>query len=86
MINGNSRKDVSGRKEQFQLTFKRLSQATLAQILSEYELKTTLLFVVTDGDLNIASTEVHVDVSQRDYNTKGSEFREDFTLVLTEVE
>ncbi len=85
MINGTSKKDISNRKERFELLFTRLSQATVAGILAEYELKKALSFSVTDGSLSIAATNVHVDVSGRDYNTKGSEFREDITLVLTEV-
>lgn len=85
MINGTSKKDISNRKERFELMFTRISQATVASILAEYELKQALSFAVTDGDLSIAATDVHLDISGRDYNTKGSEFREDITLVLTEV-
>ncbi len=85
MINGASKKDISNRKERFELYFTRLSQAIVASILAEYELRQALSFSVADGDLSIAATDVHVDVSGRDYNTKGSEFREDITLVLTEV-
>lgn len=86
MINGTSKKDISSRKERFELSFTRISQATVASILAEFELREALSFSVTDGDLSIAATNVHVDVTGRDYNTKGSEFREDVTLVLTEVE
>ena len=85
MINGTSKKDISNRKERFELTFTRLTQAVIAGILAEFELKQALPFEVSDGDLSIASTLVHVDISGRDYNTKGSEFREDVTLSLTEV-
>ena len=85
MINGTSKKDISARKERFELTFTRITQATVASILAEFELKQALSFSVTDGDLSIAATNVHVDVSGRDYNTKGSEFREDVTIILTEV-
>ncbi len=84
-VNGTSRKDTTNRKEQFVLRFNRISQATVAQILAIYEAKVTAVFSVTDGSLSISSTECHVDCSGRNYNTKGSEFREDFDLVLTEV-
>lgn len=86
MINGETKKDTSNRKEQFTLIFTRLSQATVAAILAEFELRQTLTFSASDGELEIAETEVHVDVSGRDYNTKGSEFREDIQMILTEVQ
>lgn len=86
MINGTSKKDISSRKEQFTVAFTRLTQAQVAQVLSIYELKQTVPFEVEDGELSIAATQVHVDINGRNYNTKGSEFREDFELILTEVE
>lgn len=86
MINGASKRDISSRKEQFVLAFTRITQETVASILAEYQLFQSLPFSVEDGELSIAETQVHVDVNGRDYNTKGSEFREDFELILTEVE
>jgi hypothetical protein len=86
MINGSSKRDISNRKEQFVLSFTRLTQASVALILAEYQLFETLLFTVDDGDLQIAETRVHIDINGRQYNTKGSEFREDIEMVLTEVE
>lgn len=85
-INGRSRRDITSRKEQYEITFKRLPQTTVAQILSLHDLFQTLSFSVEDGSLMISETTVHMDVPGRDYNTKGSEFREDFTIILTEVE
>lgn len=85
-INGRTTRDITNRKEQYHLTYTKLAQATVAAVLSEYARKECLLFSVTDGDLTVAETEVHVEVAGRDYNTKGSEYREDFTLILTEVE
>lgn len=58
----------------------------MAAVLSEFARKESLTFEASDGDLSIAATEVHVEVAGRDYNMKGSEYREDFTLILTEVE
>ncbi len=85
-INGRTTRDISARKEQFTLQFQKLDQSTVAQILAVYNTKTTVYFSVDDGDLQIASTEVHVDIPGRDYNTRGSEYREDLTIILTEVE
>lgn len=85
MINGTSKKDVTSKKEQFIIGFTRLTQATVAAILAEFTVKDSLAFSAEDGDLTIAERQVHLDISGRDYNTKGSEFREDITLVLTDV-
>lgn len=86
MINGTSKKDIGARKEQFSVQFTKLSQATVASILAEFAIKQTLPFSVTDGNLSISERYVHVDIAGRDYNTRGSEFREDVTLILTDVE
>lgn len=85
-INGKSKRDISSRKEQFTLSWSKISQATVLEIMGQYNLMQTLLFTVTDGSLNIGPTMVHVDVPGRDYNTKGGEYREDFQMILTEVE
>lgn len=85
-INGASKKDISSRKEQFILQFTRLSQATVASILAEFNLFQSLDFSISDGELEVTATPVHVDIPGRDYNTKGSEYREDVEIVLTEVE
>lgn len=86
MINGTSKKDVTSRKEQFTLTFTRLTQEDVASILAEYALKESLVFSAEDGDLSIAARRVHIDIKGRDYRTKGSEFREDVVLILTDVD
>lgn len=86
MVNGTSKKDISARKEMFILQFQRIEQATIASILGQFNLFQTLAFSATDGDLTISETEVHVDISGRNYSTPGSEFREDVTIILTEVE
>lgn len=85
-INGRTTRDITGRKEQFILRYARLAQSVVASILSEYERRLALSFSASDGDLNINATDVHVEVQDRSYNTKGSEYREDFVIVLTEVE
>ena len=84
-INGRTTRDISSRKMQYELYFSRIPQTTVAQIVSLYEQRQSLAFTAEDGSLQIAETQVHVDISDRQYSTKGSEFREDFTLVLMEV-
>lgn len=84
-INGRTTRDISSRKMVYELLYTKITQAIVAQILSLYEQRESLAFSATDGELSISETQVHVDVSDRDYNTKGSEFREDFVITLTEV-
>lgn len=85
-INGHSSKDITNRKERYKLKYEKRTQAEVALILALYSQFEILDFEVADGSLNISSTPVHVEITDRAYGTKGSEYREDFTLVLTEVE
>lgn len=86
MVNGSSKKDVTSRKEQFKLIYTRLSQDTIASILAEFALKQALVFSAESGELLIAARSVHVDIPGREYNTKGSEFREDIVVILTDAD
>lgn len=85
-INGRSVRDISSRKEQFVLSYTRLSQGTISGILAQYNLAEALPFSVNETNLQIAETQVHVHISDRGYNTKGAEFREDVNIILTEVQ
>ncbi len=82
---GATKKDITNRKERFVLTYTLLTQAEVALILGEYDLQTTRDFSVTETNLTIVATAVHIDVLDRLYNTGGNEYREDLTLILTEV-
>lgn len=84
-LNGRTKKDITNRKEQFILNYEMLSQANVTAILGEYDLQTVRNFSVNETNLTINSTPVHIEISERQYNTKGNEYREDLTLVLTEV-
>jgi hypothetical protein len=83
-LNGTTKKDITNRKEQYTLTFEMLTQAQVALILAEYNLQTTRLFSVTETNLSISPTLVHIDIKERQYNTRGVEYREDIKLILTE--
>ena len=85
LLDGTTKRDVTNRKEQYILEFQRLTQAEVTSIVAKYNLQTTLNFSVTETNLTISSTECHVDISDRQYNTGGNEYREDIVLVLTEV-
>ncbi len=83
-LEGRTTKDIFKRKEKFTLKFQHITPAVVASILSEYNAETTKDFQVTETNLTIAATPVHIGFSPRDY-MKGNEYRSDFTLTLTEV-
>lgn len=85
LLDGTTKKDITNRKEQYVLLFQKLTQAEIALILTKYNLLTTLSFQVTETNLTIAATTVHMELLSRKYLTKGNEYREDITLILTEV-
>jgi len=84
-LDGTLKKDISGRKWRYVLYFQYLTQAQVSSILSEYDKKEAVDFAVSDGSLTIASTSVHVEVQSRGYEVPGSDYRENFVLVLEEV-
>ena len=85
LINAKTTKRVENRKERFTLTYQNLTAAETAGILSEYNLNKTRLFQVTESDLTIAATKVHIDVLTRNYPLTGKAYRHDLKLILTEV-
>lgn len=84
-LDGSTRKDIIRQKWQYILSFRMLTQSQVSSIMSLYNDKEAKSFAVNDGDLTIAAVDVWMDIDERQYNTKGSEFREDFRLILTEV-
>lgn len=84
-IEGKDKKDIVNRKERYILEFTKLTQAQISSIMAKYNLQTTLSFQVTETNLTINATDVHIDIPQRAYNTGGDQYREDITLILTEV-
>ena len=83
-LEGRTTKDIFKRKERFTFRFQHLTPAVVAGILSEYDAETTKDFQVTETNLTIAATPVHIDFSTRTY-MKGDTYRSDLTLTLTEV-
>lgn len=84
-LNNTTKKDITGRKERYVLTFTKLTQAQMTSILNEFDLFTTRNFTVNETNLTIAATPVHIFLERRDYNTPGNEYREDIVLILEEV-
>jgi hypothetical protein len=85
IIEGKTTKRVENRKEQFTLNYTNLTVAEVNNILSEYELNSVRDFSVTETNLSISSTPVLIDVMDREYVPAGESYRENLTLVLTEV-
>lgn len=84
-LDGTHKKDITNRKERYVLEYSDLTQAQVNSILSEYNLEQVRDFSVSETNLTIAATSVHIDIDRRAYERKGSEYRENLNLVLTEV-
>ena len=65
MLDGTTKKDITNRKEQHILTFSKLTQAEVGNIVAKYNLLTTLSFEITETNLTLASVTVHMDLPQR---------------------
>jgi hypothetical protein len=85
LINGTSTKKVENRKEIFTLEFSNLTVAQVNSIMSEYEMNLIRQFTVTETNLAISATDVLINVKDREYQQSGRDYRENITLVLTEV-
>lgn len=82
-VPGRSVKDIRNRKERYVLSFQNLTQAQVSAIFGEYDLETTRTFTVSETNLTIGPTTVHIDIPDRNY-TGGADYRENFVIILTE--
>lgn len=85
LIEGKTTKRVENRKERFTLVFLNLTQAQSNSILSEFNLETVRTFQVTETNLSLGPTDVLIDIGTRDYPKTGKEYRENLTVILTEI-
>ena len=85
LMEGKTTKRTETRKEVFVLEYQHLTQAQVNSILSEYELDVVRTFTVTETNLAISATGVLVNVVGREYPASGELYRENLTLILTEV-
>jgi len=85
LIDAKTTRRVENRKERFTLVYQNLTVAEADSILSEYNTNETRTFEVTETSLPIAATKVHIDISTRTYQGTGRAYRQDLTLILTEV-
>jgi len=85
LIDAKTTRRVENRKERYILTYQNLTTAQASSILSEYNTDETRTFQVTETHLPISATKVHIDISVRNYPLTAKEYRQDLTLMLTEV-
>ena len=84
-LNGTLKKDIVNRKFQYVFEYEGLTIAEVASILTEHDLQAVRNFVVDETNLTIASTSVHIEVTDREAHAGGLEYLEDLVLTLTEV-
>lgn len=46
---------------------------------------TAQTFEITESNYTVASTNVHIDLKQREFGVRGSDYLSNFTLILTEA-
>lgn len=85
LIEGKNTKRVENRKERFVLEFQHLTASQVNAILSEFQIGDVRNFEVTETNLDISSTPVLIDISEREYPASGNLYRENLNLILTEV-
>ena len=84
-IAGETKRRVNSRSEQFELTFLNLTELQASNILSEFEINESRLFTVDETYLSIIATKVHIDITNREYVKSGDTYKQNITMVLTEV-
>lgn len=82
---GKTIKQVTNRKMQYTLQYEYLTQTERTQLYDLLELDTAIDFEVTEGNLTIATTSVIMDISNEQFPAKGTSFRENLNIILTEV-
>ena len=85
LIEGTTTKRVENRKERFTLEYQHLTPAEVNSILSEFNLEIVRTFTVNETNLTIGPTDVLIDISTRDYPASGALYRENLSLILTEI-
>ena len=85
LIQGKTTKRIENRKERFTLSFEHLTPTQVNSILYEYNLNLVRTFSVDEYPLIINETNVLINISPRDYPTSGVDYKENLSIILTEV-
>lgn len=83
-LTGRTTKDIRLRKNQWTVELQNLTSTQYNALIAEYDLLTTRNFEVSETNLTIAATPVHIDIPGYEY-LKGGEYRTTLSLILTEV-
>lgn len=83
-LSGKTKRDYVRTKYRYTLTFEKLTQAEVTTILNEFT-QAVKSFSVSETNLTVAAVDVLVEITDREYNTAGGDFREDFKVILIEV-
>lgn len=76
-------------KRRWVLEYKNVNTTDYAIIKNIYDSyqsnASTKTWEITETNYTVSSTDVHIDLQERDFSVKGSDYLSDFTLVLTEA-
>lgn len=76
-------------KRVWELTYNNVNQtdyATIKSIYDSYQLTgNTKTWQITETNYSVDSTDVHIDLQERGFSAKGTDYLSDFTLTLTEA-
>ncbi len=84
-ITGRTTKKIVNRKEVYTLGFEYLTQAIVNSLMSIYQLQQVVSFQITEDNLSVGPIDVLVDLPTRIYPASAKEWRENLSIVLTEV-
>lgn len=90
VLSGSYRRDHFGsNKKIWQLSYRNVKKSDYDTINTIYQsylsTDTAKTWQITETNYTIASTNVHVDLLERGFTVKGSDYLSDFDLTLTEV-
>lgn len=89
-LQGNIGRDYFGdNKRVWKLEYNTVNGTDYATIKAIYDsylaTATAKTFEISETNYTVAQTNVHIDLQQRSFSVKGSDYLSDFTLVLTEA-
>lgn len=85
LVFGKTTKRIENRKEQFILEYQFLTEAQVNSMISLLNLDKVLPFSITEDNLIIAQTNVLMDITNRNYPNSGENWRQNLTVILSEV-
>jgi len=89
-LSGSIGRDIFGsNKRVWQLEYNNVNSTDYATIKAIYDsylnTNTTKTWAITETNYTVSSVRVHVDLAERGFSVKGSDYLSSFTLTLTEA-